>query len=276
MRAFAWLVLLAGCDFVFRIDHFDHARDAATEPTGDADRDAPGMFACEPGSPILGGFQQGDTDPDERLDQVEMWFSRMVQGHYAIYVSKRSNVQSIYQTPVLAAFNNPGHENVDPGLTADGLHVFYLSDLNGANQPFETSRTLETDPFPGGATYYTVPETCEGLAPGADELTVYVNSYTGTLYEGTRATPGASFSWVSVGTGIWFPSVAGNGLSVYYHHEPEESGIYRQTRVAANVPFSNEEKVLATGTNPQISFDGTVLVYQSPEGFMRATCGMGN
>jgi len=71
-----------------------------------------------------------------------------------------------------------------------------------------------------------------------------------------------------VGTGIYWPSVEGDGLTVYYHRN---MSLFRHTRMSTAEMFSGETAI-AAGTDANISDDGRELLYFTDMTLARAAC----
>ena len=208
--------------------------------------------------------------PSLRGDSQEMLFVSYSVTSYDLYRVTRPNAFTAWTDRLkVAELDTDAYDETDPALTANGLDLFYLSNASGKAQAYEATRPSVSDQFTAAV---AVPALSSfgvaGLDISADGLTLYFTLPADSqLYTITRSSPQASFgSFVPVATvgGGTSPSISSDQREVFY----KTIGVEEQTRMATDQPFdgTTEAAIDSDGADPEISFDGTTLIFASPSG----------
>jgi hypothetical protein len=233
------LVMLAGCDLVFKVDVPDLCRDA-------------GPFSTP--RTLEGVSQSHLYDPAMRDDGLELFYVELV-GDFDIFVATRASVDDDFGQPQ-AVYTTAANE-LDPALTADGLHLFYITD----NQLYESERATRDEPFGPGLPRADLPNV-ESFDISHDALTIYFNEPFGDLNMATRASPLSPFGApVVIGAARAFPSVSHDQLELYFQ---DNGQIFRLTRDSTRDPFDAMPELVITGEDPELSDSGEQLVFGPP------------
>lgn len=117
----------------------------------------------------------------------------------------------------------------------------------------------------------TGPHDITGVGVSPDGRTLYANDGVGSLFSLARGGSTGDFGGRTElgGPGIYNPSIAWDGLTIYY----DRSGmIFRMTRGSTTGSFSGESGPIAIGTDPDISVDNTALVFTTSTGLAQLEC----
>lgn len=262
------LVALCGCDAIWRVDRLEPVvvdggePDASGQPSSD----------CVLGPSVkIGLFGNSAFDPSLGADALELYVA--LQGaDFRIHRARRGALGE--------PFTSAGEEtgvwvsggDFEPALMPDGKTMYFMSTrVDGNHRIYMARRDSREDPFVVQAgevsldgLYYT------GFDISRDGLRVYVADGAGELFMLSRTSQQDPFRIpAQYGTGVNFPSVAGDELTIYYHRG---GTIYRMTRGEPTEPFGNEQAI-AAGGDPDISDDGRTLVHRDGAGELAiATC----
>jgi hypothetical protein len=272
MRAFvAALCLLAGCDYVFRIDRVPLIDGGISDGNaGDAAADAAQSSACQHDSPVLILPDVSVTDPSQRADQLELYMARLENGNYNIYVSIRSDIDSAWSLPQHVTALSSQSDDMDPALAGGGLRIFLTSNRSGARALYQATRSSLTSSWGTPTSVGTGGAYVGGFDVSPDGRTLYADDgQNNALRRLTRASDTADFGGAgTLASGVGYPSLTGDQLKLYYHRA---GTIYRQTRTGLTGGFSKEE-IVAAGSDPDISEDGTSLIFKTTAGLAKITC----
>lgn len=273
MRAILALVALAGCDFVFRIDHveLDGTRDGAVD--GDlADGDDNCDYAHQPFAPVVCTTSFGTTpveqselagevigDPTLRGDGLELYFTASGGNPYTIRFARRSAVTDPFQIVGTAPFVANSASDSDPAIDAKGEYLAFLSTRGGTVShgylAHRACTTWELAPMPGLETI-----TMTALELSWDALTLYYVDASHDLYQADRPDTISAFGTpIMVAQNVDFHAISSDERELYYT-QPGVGGIYRAIREADSGVFGEPGSVSSFGRDPDVSHDGTVLL----------------
>ena len=269
--------LTSGCDYIFRIDHIDRPPIDGDGETSDIlddtlTADARPSYACQLTLPTLvAGVPTGYQDPDERFDQLELYLQYFDGSDRDLYVATRVAREDVYKTPVFANVLSSANNDADPVLTEDGKTILFLSTRSGTPYKlFQATRATVADAFGAPSPVTTAANIELGIDVSPDGSVLYGADATGLLQSMQRTAGNAFGPPLGVGMNIYWPSVAGDGLTVYY---ARGGVVYRQTRMDTLSPFTGETTIIPDGFDPQISADGHSLIYMvNAVGMMRSDC----
>jgi len=245
VRALALLVMLAGCDLVFKVEVPDLCRDA-------------GPFIAP--VPLDGLPSQRLFDPTLRADGLQLFFSQFDD----LFVVTRDSTSEPFGMPQQTALSTPGRD-FDPSLTLDGLRLFYLVD----NVMFESVREKTIDAFGFGQARVDIEDFLHSFEVSHDGLTIYYNLQSGGFFMARRATLVSAFgARIPLGEGRLWPSISHDELELFYEDEPTEQ-VFRITRDSRDAPFEGMGVAILQGADPEISDSGEQLMFGPPshEGF---------
>jgi hypothetical protein len=267
----AIIAALAGCDVIFRIDRVDRGDPADAAVTI---RDSSVSSSCMFDTPtVLPGFNANAYDPSQRGDKLELYYSINDGSDYDIYVATRSETTVDYQSTTGSVGElSSGNNDKDPALTQNGLRIFLSSTRDGSGYKlFEATRPTVDGVFDTPIVVGLGGNAFNGMDVSPDGRTLYLDDGADTVLEMKRAGDAGDFgaSRVVASPAGEFPSVAGDGLSLYYARSGK---IYRQTRATPSMAFSGEVEI-TTGGFPDISEDGHTLIVRVSNGFARLDCG---
>ena len=274
----ALLVVVSACGRV----GFDGRGDASAQP------DAPlGDFA---GPTLVSAVSDPltDDDPTATGDALELfWASERggaVSGYADIYTVTRASIDAPWSTPMAVAELNSSSEDQSPGITADGLTIYFASRRpNGAG----SNIWMATRPS-RGATWSTptmvseLSSAAEEFEPQPDASNTRIvfyrhNSTTDTaLMLATRASP--SVAWgtpapiLELDTPVLekSPFLTADGLTIYYSstNGMTTSDLYVASRTSTTGPFMagvamTDLETPMNDDDPWLSSDGRVMFFAS-------------
>ncbi|NVB85171.1 MAG: hypothetical protein HOV81_42790 [Kofleriaceae bacterium] len=226
-----------------------------------------------------------DDDPTLTADMLEIYFASTrtsgMGGISDLFSSTRASVDEPWSPPVFVTELNTATNEESPGISPDGLTLWF-SRATGANPDlYVTTRTARGQPWnpPVLVTELNTTDLELSPEPARDGLRIaFYRETPRVLYEATRATP----------TSLWNSAVRISELSdpVYGHKSPffvsdrelwlawNPSGtydLYRAIRPAPDQPFGLPMLVEGTDLNiagaddddPWLSPDGATLVMSS-------------
>jgi hypothetical protein len=252
-----WLVaalLIPGCDSVFGLRDVPLATDA---------------HPCTWSEPRqLPTFTGSDHDPEQRFDRLELIYKHTEGPLHTIYHATRATAQDDYgaPAPLITPVSTDDH---DPALSGDGLHLFFVANsaieevvrpsLDGSFGP----PVVRTTGLPGIAGVSTA---------SSDGKWLYcVTSHTNLVFELDRVErASASDDYggaVPAGTNIYDPSVTRDELAVFASPFPSTMVVRRTRATTSDVFPEDADELIATGSAPSISLDGSSLIYETTSGF---------
>jgi WD40 repeat protein len=264
------VVMAAGCDALFDLDHINQSSDdgGVDGPAADGNNDAidaPPPAECTSFAPrqnLQNGIA-GSHDPTLSRDRKELFLVRRPGSNYELYRATRADtmIQFGTGTPV-NELNDASYDDTDPALTDDGLMIVFKSNRGGSgSKAYQATRTAVGGPF-------TAPVSLPGLANqpvsgidlAPDGLTVYIHDGT-LLLQATRTArtdPFGSTTVIATNFGS-FPSMSPTALVVYYNG----SGLVRRKRNTTGQSFDSfgEQSVDAGGADADMISDGTAIVF---------------
>lgn len=266
------LLLLGGCDFIFRIDHVSATTDAGTGDGGNSDAakpDSPQSSACN----LLTTQLLTDSelaDPSQSPDQLELYMSRWDGADYNLYVATRAALGEPYSSPMLVgALSDAESDDNDPAVFNGGLNLLFSSTRGGGVKLYQSSRASLVDTWTTPILVNTGTWVVESFDVSPDGLTLYASDGSGALAVLRRTAILSDFGSAGViGSPINWPSLPAGGLVIYYERD---NAIYRATRASTVGGFGKEEGVIG-GTDPDISEDGHTLVFDNGLGLAQITC----
>lgn len=289
--ALSGAMLVAGCG---RVGFDAGARDGRSgdDAGGDAvvDTVGTGSFGT-PSSIVPLESTSFDDDPTLTADLLEIYFASNRPGGLDstgdIWFATRPTATSAFGPPQLVAGINSNVEDQSPGISADGLTLYFSSRrtavLTGSNF-WITTRTDRASPW-------SSPVLATDLSTNMDEfeaqpdasglrLVLYRDLGGGdrSIFEATRAT--AADAW---GTPVLVPSLdtagsehspclTNDGLAIYFGTDRGGTAgvhdLYIATRPSVTAPFATPEPVpgindAADDDDPWVSPDGHWLVFSS-------------
>jgi hypothetical protein len=266
--------LAPACDDVFGLERAPG--DGATTTGGDTlNLDGGPSYLCILGGQpaALAGLNMDAGEPSQRLDKHEMWISRFISNDADLYVVSRDAETDAYGRLARSVELSSSNNDNNPMLVGAGLHIFFTSTRNGGtpHHLFEAHRSATDRPFETPSIVDTGPHDISGVGISPDGLTLYANDGVGNLFSLGRGGGAGDFGGrTELGnTGIFNPSIAWDGLTVYY----DRGGmLFRMTRGSTTGSFSGESGPIATGTDPDISLDNKTLVFKTATGLAQLEC----
>jgi hypothetical protein len=278
-----WLVLVAACG------RYQFAPVGDASPAGDALGEFGAPMRADPLSDPL-----TDDDPTATGDALELYFASerigMAGGYADIYVSRRNLRSDPWGAPQNVAELNGADEDQSPGISSDGLTIYFSSrrpaPIPGTNSNiWMATRASRSDPWSTPTFVAELSTTLDEFEPQPDEsnlrLALYRDNGGGDreLFESRRATPldawGTPVSLANVngpgderspclrdgGRELWFASDRDSATAGVYD-------IYMATRTTTADAFSagaaaSQLNSAARDDDPWISPDGRVLLFTS-------------
>jgi Tol biopolymer transport system component len=270
---------LVGCG---RIGFDASASDARVDTTADAHVCA-GFGPWSTPSPLteLDGPVTNEYGPSIAADGLTLYFDSDRMGSADIYIAKRPSATEPFGAPARVDALATGDYEGDSTITTDDLDIyFYDADtecLKHANRASPSSM-------------FTTPTTllCTYAGPFVmpDGLTLYYNSRLdgvaeGELYVSTRASrliefgPGTRIAELATGGGRGFPSLSGDGLSMYFEQEAGALDLMETHRASPASPWDPPVPISALNSpdedgDADISADGTEMFFESRRGTTQA------
>jgi len=233
------------------------------------------------GTPTLVGLADpaDDDDPTLTADLLEIYFNSSRAGGLDIWQAIRAAPTDQFGTPFpVTQLNSPSTEDT-PGISADGLTIWFASDRNGNKDIYVSTR-------PDRGSSWSIPVVVPALSsadadscpePSPTQLRMIVCQGAAgdrTLYESTRATtstpwtPPVALASLNEATDqtsgflhgsfeIWFSSVIDGPQSIYTATRTDVSSPFNTPML---VPVINDG---STNDDPWISPDGRLIVFSS-------------
>ncbi|HEX5059095.1 MAG TPA: hypothetical protein VFV99_07030 [Kofleriaceae bacterium] len=275
LAATLWFVVW-GCGRV----NFDSRSDAndASDATGQL---GPPMVV---GELTVGGVDA--DDPTLTADMLEIYFASSRPGGVGsgdIWRSIRNSVDEPWQPPVVVTELDSASVEESPGITADGLEMYFTSDRGGGNDIWASTRPTRGDMW---AAPTVVAELSTGSGdfqpqPSATKLRIvfYRSSGNRDIYEATRTAVGATWQSPAVlanvnsAAGDRSPCLDGSELTMVFSSDRDSAtadvqDLYLATRASLTDPFGAAQPL--TDLNSQfdddsawLSSDGHVLFFSS-------------
>src|SRR5262245_19865237 len=231
--------LASGCDFIWRLDPVSGRSDSDMNVVDGALGDGGPSYLCNLGPiTIVPNIDKNFEDPVERADQRELYLAFDVGGDYDLFVTARADPGSSYPIPSVVFSLSSNNNDQDPVLTEDGLTILFTSTRSmSGRQVYQAERTALTEPWLNVRVLTVDTAVDGGIDISPDGKILYVaDAAPGILHKAVRADKASPFGASSIiGGSIGFPSVAGDGLTVYYHHP--DLALYRQTRMDTSSSF---------------------------------------
>jgi hypothetical protein len=272
-------LLIAACDQVYGLTgRTDDARPSDGD-IGDGPRDAscPVPLVLDPGT-ITPVNIVADAEPCLAADHLELYFTRTQNGS-DVFRATRANREAPWSVGAPLALNSP-YDDADPSITADGLRLFFTSNretMSAFRAAYEAKRS---SPAAEWATVEKVSATTfsvESLDVSADGLKLYVvEAGVPNVHVLERGSIDEAFqNPQAVGLGLYAPSIDAGDATIYWEdtNKQDDDGI-RIARKNGSV-FLGADLLLANGQDPDLSHDGTVLMFQPSSGglaYIEATC----
>jgi len=276
MRARLAVLALYGCGRV----HFDALPDAPlgafSAPSAITELNTPG----------------GETNPAVTGDLLELYFDSDRNGTTDIFVTTRASVDAPWDPPNPVVELDTASFDGAPGITPDGLIMFFTSNRPGGAGNFDiwtTTRPTRTSPW---AAPVFVPELSTSdddsnpqPTPGA--LAVWLGSKRNgatarQLYRATRASLIDPFSTPVMGELDVDPAIAtsdpwvsNDGLEIFFSSDrPGGAGandLWHATRATVDDPFGDPSPLVELNTSsgevdPDLSLDRRVIFFTSHRG----------
>lgn len=277
MRRAALFVVVAACGRV----GFDGHADASFDGSIGGAFSAPSLVSGV-SDPLT------DDDPTATGDALELfWASERggaATGYADIYTVTRASLNDAWSAPMPVTELNSTSEDQSPGITADGLTIYFSSRRpNGAGSNIWTSTRASR-----GATWST-PTMVAELSSAAEEFEPQPDASNTTLvlyrqlsmtdtdiFIATRASPADAWNTPVAITELnttaleKSPFLVADGLTLYYSSTfgTTSSDIYVATRSSTTTPFSpgvplTEVNGAAFDDDPWLSTDGRVMFFAS-------------
>lgn len=262
MRCLAFaLVAFCGCDTIWRVDRLEPIAVDAAEPDASGQPSSDCVFGT---SSKVDLFGTSAFDPSLSADRLELYVA-LLGAEFRINRARRATTAE----PFTEAGEEPGvwvsGIDIDPALMPDGRTMYFMSTRVDVNHRiYMALRASAAESFivqPGevslGGVFYT------SFDMSRDALRIYVADGARELFVLSRSSVDEAFGAPArIGSGVEFPSIAGDELTIYYHRA---GTIYRMTR---NTPdgFFADEQVVAVGGDADISDDGRTLVHRNDGG----------
>jgi Tol biopolymer transport system component len=267
------LVALAGCG---RIGFDASTRDATT-----ADARACAGFGPWSTAAALTELDlqtENEYGPAITSDGLSLYFDSDRLNSQDIYVAMRPSRTAAFGAPAPVPALATATDELDPTITADELDLYFWDSDSMCIE--HARRAATTDAFGTPATAFC---TAGGPFVTGDGLTLYYNSTLdasaeGDLYVTTRSSrdvefaPGAIIAELSIGGKRGFPSLTGDGLSMYFEQETGGPLDLMEThRASPTSPWDTPVALDAINSpdedgDPDISADGTELFFESSRG----------
>lgn len=259
MRPFLVLVLLTGCDKVFSTP-FDE------DGNVDAGPDAPSCIAGTFAAPVEvpGMFQLGTLVDPTFASPRELWTVPSVSPQ-ALHVSTRTSEGEPFDTIEKSLLDTPQSDS-DPTFSADGKAIAFSHDA----LLYTATRDSAEPGTPFGLTMETAIYTTYGIDLSADGLLLYFVDPQEQLRMAGRGSYAERFAEAPqvLATGVRFPSISADHLELFYMHT--DGAIHRRVRSAMEEVFENDQVVFDNAGDPDISVDGTTLVFSRQRRIMTA------
>lgn len=221
-----------------------------------------------------------DDDPTLTADLLEIYFASLRpggQGNADLWYATRGSVASVWSTPQPVAGLNTTNNDENPGVSPDGLQLWFSSNRGGNLDIWTATRPSRAQPWGTPVRVVELSTGVEDLGSEPHPSLVRLAFYRGAprdLYEATRpsvaqqwaAAPIAELNTTSnerspflVGdTEIYFSSDRGGGAPDLYH----------ATRAGPGAPFGAVEALASVGStanddDPWLSPDGRTLFFMS-------------
>ncbi len=240
--------------------------DGVPDAPGDG-RDAP---PCTLGSwstltPISEVMYKVTGEPTITRDRLLLYWSFQEGPSWEIHHAERAT-----PTGTFVVDENPtievGGVNIDPdpAITDDGLTVIYRAGNSSTPEIWQATRGSRTD-----TTWNKMKLTSlasarpESLEVSADGKTVYWAVGGQDLYSATRSTSTSDDfgPTKNIASGIRWPSISGDQLTLYYLKMGTTNDVWQMTRDTASSAFGNPTSVFAGGgKDPDVTSDGTAIV----------------
>lgn len=260
------------------------------DPVGDAVPDALGAFSAPVVVPELSDPSFSDDDPTVTSDLREMYFASLRPGGAGgmgdIWVSTRNTPDDPWGVPVPVVQLNSADEDESPGISADGLTIYFMSARPGGpvgRNIWVATRMLRTDPWsaPTLVAELSSPDDDYQAQPSVSglRLVMYRDALPQRdLFEAGRATSGALWSTptslTAVNTSseerspcldasdreIWFSSDRNASPGIHDIFTAVRTDPTQAFGLAIAVPHLNSS---ADDDDPWLSPDGRVIYFSS-------------
>jgi hypothetical protein len=274
-------LLIAACDQVYGLTgRTDDARPSDGEiGDGPPDASCPVPLVLDPGTVTpVNAMLGSEAEPSLAADHLELYFTRTLSGS-DVFRATRANRQAPWSVGAPLALNT-AYDDADPSITADGLRLFFTSNretMSGFRAAYEAKRSSP------GAEWATVEKinattfSVESLDVSADGLRLYVveagvpNVH--VLQRGSIDDP--FLDPQAIGLGLYAPSIDAGDETIYWEdtNKQDDDGI-RVAHKNGSV-FLGADLLLVNGLDPDLSHDGSVLMFQQSGGglaYIEATC----
>jgi hypothetical protein len=280
MRFAVILVVLAACGRV-GFDQLDADVLDADVPLGSF---GPPQLIAPLSSP------QDDDDPSATGDGLELYFMSSRTGTQSsdIFVSRRASRSAPWGAPVIVTELNSSVEDQSPGITSDGLTIYFSS--RRTSPVGGTSSNIWVSTRASRLDAWSTPVFVAELSTSEDEfepqpdasnlrLVLYRNiAGNRELLEATRAMTSAAWSTpvvlanVNAAGSERSPCLADGGLELWFGSDRAEAAdihdVYIARRASLTEPFGAIESVSILNTasddnDPWLSLDGRLLLFAS-------------
>lgn len=196
-------------------------------------------------------------EPTITSDLLQVYFAKQVTGTmWEIHSASRSTTTETFTVTTAAPFGTGNQFDQDPAVTDDNqLVVFRLGGSNTVSQAIWTGSNWSISPA------LNTGVTSLDLSP--DGLTLYYAVDGGDLYATTRTDRALMFtaSNTAIATGILFPSVTADGLTLYsVDGGTPGTGVAVRTRTSTMSAFGMPTHLFTGAVDPDVTGDGNTMV----------------
>lgn len=235
-----------------------------------------------------------DDDPTITGDGLEVYFASerggAATGYADVYVSKRATAFSAWSAPTPVAELNSTDEDQSPGITADGLTIYFSSRrptpfiTGGSSNTWMSTRPDRASPWSTPSLVLEVSSTAEEFEPQPDATNTHLVFYrvVGTdrdLFMASRESTSAPWSAPAPITEVnttgyeRSPFLSPGGSTLWFSSDRESgmagvTDIFVATRPSTSDAFGtpmveSELNSAADDDDPSLSSDGRILVFTS-------------